>query len=186
MDAGRAIADHHPSGVGPPLAGGAFYRRRRTSPPPGDCAASASNMTLISTLKGISSGLEGRRGVKSLERVVFARLQYGAYRDEARFADGKELSPQILGPGVGVTLAPADSFASPVELTLTLSSWSRPNKIRMMTPSAHLWRSRSGSGSGALAIKRDAAVRTDDSHCNGQNGRGGAGASLSPPSGSAF
>jgi hypothetical protein len=58
-------------------------------------------------LEGISSDLQCRLGVKPLEHVIFARLQHGAYRDGVRFANGKELSLQILGPGVGVTLAPA-------------------------------------------------------------------------------
>jgi hypothetical protein len=46
-----------------------------------------------------------RLGVKSSEEVVFARLQHGAYRDRIMFANGKEISLQLLG--LGVSIAPA-------------------------------------------------------------------------------
>jgi hypothetical protein len=42
--------------------------------------------------------------VKAEEDVVFARLEHGAYRDGVRFTNGKEVSLQLLGSGVGATL----------------------------------------------------------------------------------
>ncbi len=37
--------------------------------------------------------------------VTFVRLEHGAYRDGIKFGNGKEISLQLLGSGVGVTLA---------------------------------------------------------------------------------
>lgn len=55
-------------------------------------------------LENISSDLQTRLGVKLEEEVIFARLEHGAYRDGIRFANGKEVSLQLLGSGVAVTL----------------------------------------------------------------------------------
>ena len=46
--------------------------------------------------------------VRDGEEVVFARLDYGRYTDGIRFANKKEISLQLLGPGVRVTLAQAE------------------------------------------------------------------------------
>ena len=72
---------------------------------PGDCttAVCVQYDTKLS-LEGISSDLQTRLGVKAAERVVFARLEHGAYRDGVKFGNGKEISLQLLGSGVGVTL----------------------------------------------------------------------------------
>jgi hypothetical protein len=42
--------------------------------------------------------------ISSEEEVVFARLEHGAYRDGVKFANGKEVSLQLLGAGVSVAL----------------------------------------------------------------------------------
>jgi hypothetical protein len=55
-------------------------------------------------LEGISNDLQMRLGVGSSESVVFERLQYGAYRDGVKFANGKNISLQLLGVGVTITL----------------------------------------------------------------------------------
>ncbi len=75
---------------------------------PGDCSTAV--CVLYDTklnLEGISSDLQTRLGVQPAEQVVFARLEHGAYRDGVRFGNGKEISLQLLGSGVGVTLVAA-------------------------------------------------------------------------------
>lgn len=49
--------------------------------------------------------------MKPEEDVVFARLEHGAYRDGIRFANGKEISLQLLGSGVGATLTAVEKPA---------------------------------------------------------------------------
>ncbi|MFZ1961191.1 MAG: hypothetical protein WAU63_08090 [Methylovirgula sp.] len=72
---------------------------------PGDCTTAVCvQYDTRLHLENISSDLQGRLGVKSEEEVVFARLEHGAYRDGIRFANGKEVSLQLLGSGVGATL----------------------------------------------------------------------------------
>ncbi|QXX73894.1 hypothetical protein [Methylovirgula sp. HY1] len=55
-------------------------------------------------LENISNDLQTRLGVKPEEEVIFARLEHGAYRDGIKFSNGKEVSLQLLGAGVGVAL----------------------------------------------------------------------------------
>jgi hypothetical protein len=55
-------------------------------------------------LEGISSDLQTHLGVSDEENVVFARLDYSRYVDGVRFANGKQISLQVLGPGVRITL----------------------------------------------------------------------------------
>ena len=57
-------------------------------------------------LENISADLQARLGVKPEEEVIFARLEHGAYRDGIKFGNGKEVSLQLLGAGVGVALVP--------------------------------------------------------------------------------
>ncbi|MFZ0558255.1 MAG: hypothetical protein WAM55_03095 [Methylovirgula sp.] len=72
---------------------------------PGDCTTAVCvQYDTRLHLENISSDLQVRLGVKSEEEVVFARLEHGAYRDGIRFANGKEVSLQLLGSGVGATL----------------------------------------------------------------------------------
>jgi hypothetical protein len=56
-------------------------------------------------LEGISPDLQSRLGVRAEEDVVFARLEHGAYRDGIKFANGKEVSLQLVGAGVSVMIA---------------------------------------------------------------------------------
>jgi hypothetical protein len=55
-------------------------------------------------LEGISSDVQTWLGVKDEEEVVFARLDYRRYADGITFANGKQISLQVLGPGVRITL----------------------------------------------------------------------------------
>ena len=72
---------------------------------PGDCTTAVCiQYDTRLHLENLSSDLQTRLGVKQQEDVVFARLEHGAYRDGIRFTSGKEVSLQVLGSGVGVTL----------------------------------------------------------------------------------
>lgn len=72
---------------------------------PGDCTTAVCvQYDTHLRLENISGDLQTRLGVKAEEDVVFARLEHGAYRDGVRFANGKEVSLQLLGSGVGATL----------------------------------------------------------------------------------
>ncbi len=72
---------------------------------PGDCTTAVCvQYDTHLRLENISGDLQTRLGVKAEEDVVFARLEHGAYRDGIRFANGKEISLQLLGSGVGATL----------------------------------------------------------------------------------
>jgi hypothetical protein len=72
---------------------------------PGDCTTAVCvQYDTRLHLENISSDLQTRLGVKSEEDVVFARLEHGAYRDGIRFANGKEVSLQLLGSGVAAAL----------------------------------------------------------------------------------
>lgn len=72
---------------------------------PGDCTTAVCvQYDTRLQLEGISNDLQARLGITSDEQVVFARLEHGAYRDGVRFANGKEISLQLLGSGVGATL----------------------------------------------------------------------------------
>ena len=73
---------------------------------PGDCTTAVCvQYDTHLKLEGISPDLQSRLGVKAQEEVVFARLEHGAYRDGIRFGNGKEVSLQLVGAGVGVTIA---------------------------------------------------------------------------------
>jgi hypothetical protein len=73
---------------------------------PGDCTTAVCvQYDTHLELEGISSDLQSRLGVGGEESVVFARLEHGAYRDGVKFANGKEISLQLLGSGVSVKLA---------------------------------------------------------------------------------
>ncbi|QAY96660.1 hypothetical protein CWB41_13740 [Methylovirgula ligni] len=72
---------------------------------PGDCTTAVCvQYDTHLRLENISSDLQTRLGIKAEEDVVFARLEHGAYRDGIRFANGKEISLQLLGSGVGASL----------------------------------------------------------------------------------
>ena len=72
---------------------------------PGDCkTAVCVQYDTPLTLENVRDDLQVRFGVKSEEQVTFARLDYGAYRDGIRFSNGKEISLQLLGSGVSVSV----------------------------------------------------------------------------------
>ena len=80
---------------------------------PGDCATAV--CVLYDTklnVEGISDELQKVLGLQSTEQVTFARLRHGAYRDGIKFQNGKELSLQLLGPGVRVSLVRAEAAAA--------------------------------------------------------------------------
>ena len=72
---------------------------------PGDCTTAVCvQYDTRLKLEGISSDLQTRLGVKNEEEVVFARLDYRRYADGIRFTNGNEISLQVLGTGVRITL----------------------------------------------------------------------------------
>jgi len=72
---------------------------------PGDCTTAVCvQYDTKLNIENISPDLQTRLGVSGVEGVVFARLEHGAYRDGVKFANGKEISLQLLGVGVGVSL----------------------------------------------------------------------------------
>jgi hypothetical protein len=81
---------------------------------PGDCTTAVCvQYDTHLRLENISGDLQTRLGVKAEEDVVFARLEHGAYRDGVRFTNGKEVSLQLLGSGVGATLTAVVKPAAP-------------------------------------------------------------------------
>jgi len=72
---------------------------------PGDCTTAVCvQYDTRLRLADISSDLQARLGISAQEEVVFARLEHGAYRDGVKFANGKEISLQLLGAGVNIAL----------------------------------------------------------------------------------
>jgi hypothetical protein len=72
---------------------------------PGDCTTAVCvQYDTRLKLEGISSDVQTWLGVKDEEEVVFARLDYRRYADGITFANGKQISLQVLGPGVRITL----------------------------------------------------------------------------------
>jgi len=72
---------------------------------PGDCTTAVCvQYDTHLKLEGISRDVQMRLGVKPSEEVVFEQLQHGAYRDGIKFINGKEISLQLLGSGVTITI----------------------------------------------------------------------------------
>jgi|GEM_PF-549381 len=72
---------------------------------PGDCTTAVCvQYDTHLKLADISSDLQARLNISAEEEVVFARLEHGAYRDGVKFANGKEISLQLLGAGVSIAL----------------------------------------------------------------------------------
>jgi hypothetical protein len=83
---------------------------------PGDCTTAVCvQYDTRLTLANISSDLQKRLDISEQEDVVFARLEHGAYRDGVKFANGKEISLQLLGAGVSISLATIEKPAPVVE-----------------------------------------------------------------------
>jgi hypothetical protein len=72
---------------------------------PGDCgtAVCVPYETRL-TIDGVSRDLQTLCGVPAIADAVFVRLDHGAYRDGLRFENGREVSLQQLGTGVGVSI----------------------------------------------------------------------------------
>jgi hypothetical protein len=72
---------------------------------PGDtsCAICVQYDTRL-VLEDIPQHVQAQCGVSPKETVTFARIETGAYHDAIRFADGRVLSLQHLGPGVSASL----------------------------------------------------------------------------------
>jgi hypothetical protein len=72
---------------------------------PGDCTTAVCvQYDTKLKLENISNDLQTRLSVGPEENVVFARLEHGAYRDGIKFGNGKEISLQLLGAGVAISL----------------------------------------------------------------------------------
>jgi hypothetical protein len=72
---------------------------------PGDCTTAVCvQYDMHLKLTDISSDLQTRLDISAEEEVVFARLDHGAYRDGVKFANGKQISLQLLGAGVTVAV----------------------------------------------------------------------------------
>ncbi len=56
------------------------------------------------TLENLPEHVRAMYGVSAREEVVFARIETGAYKDAVRFADGRVVSLQQLGPDVSATI----------------------------------------------------------------------------------
>jgi hypothetical protein len=78
---------------------------------PGDCTTAVCvQYDTPLKLEGISSELQRHLGVGPSESVVFERIRHGRngqYSDGVKFPNGKEISLQLLGPGVTITLVQA-------------------------------------------------------------------------------
>ncbi len=57
-------------------------------------------------LEFVPPNIQRAYGLGQTETVTFIRMEKGAYKDGVRFANGRELSLQQLGPGVHVSLTP--------------------------------------------------------------------------------
>jgi len=76
---------------------------------PGDCTTAVCvQYDTRLKLEGIPSDLQTRLGLRDKEEVVFARLDYGRHTDGIRFANGREISLQLLGSGVSIMLVEAE------------------------------------------------------------------------------
>lgn len=63
-------------------------------------------------LAGIPRFLQQSLNIDETARVTFVRLDYGPYHDGVRFADGTEITLQMLGPGVSAYVV--DALTAPV------------------------------------------------------------------------
>ncbi len=76
----------------------AFLRGSIGLAAPGDCTTAVCvQYDTQLNLEGISSDLQTRLGVKAGERVIFARLEHGAYRDGVKFGMARKSRCNFLG-----------------------------------------------------------------------------------------
>lgn len=81
---------------------------------PGDCTTAVCvQYDTRLKVENISPDLQSRLGVQVEENVVFARLEHGAYRDGVKFGNGKEISLQLLGSGVLISLVTVEKIETP-------------------------------------------------------------------------
>jgi len=93
---------------------------------PGDCTTAVCvQYDTKLKVENISADLQTRLGVQAEEGVVFARLEHGAYRDGVKFGNGKEISLQLLGSGVMISLIPAEKIESPAAAAEIVASQPR-------------------------------------------------------------
>ena len=57
-------------------------------------------------LENLPAHIQDAYDVRESEHAVFVRLEPGPYRDGVRFDNAREVSLQLLGPGVRVMLTP--------------------------------------------------------------------------------
>lgn len=80
---------------------------------PGDCTTAIcvqydTRLNLEDIPADVQTRIAGLGVVPTSEmEVTFCRIERGCYRDGVRFDNGKQLSLQLLGVGVGVALVPA-------------------------------------------------------------------------------
>ncbi len=55
-------------------------------------------------ITGIPANIQAGCNVNESEQAEFTRLEHGAYRDGIAFANGRRVSLQTLGQGVGIAL----------------------------------------------------------------------------------
>jgi len=89
---------------------------------PGDCTTAVCvQYDMRLKLTDISNDLQMRLDISADEEVIFARLEHGAYRDGLKFANGKQISLQLLGAGVSValveTVQPSEIVLEPETIT---------------------------------------------------------------------
>jgi hypothetical protein len=92
---------------------------------PGDCTTAVCvQYDTRLKLEGISSDLQRHLGVGPSESVVFERRHHGRYSDGIKFPNGKEISLQLLGPGVTVTIVQAQEKPKAI--------YERENRLELM------------------------------------------------------
>jgi hypothetical protein len=83
---------------------------------PGDCTTAVCvQYDTRLKLEGIAPELQRQLEIAASEAVVFARVDhgYGRYSDGIRFSNGKQISLQLLGPGVSAVLVEAEQKPMP-------------------------------------------------------------------------
>jgi hypothetical protein len=104
---------------------------------PGDCTTAVCvQYDTRLKLTDISSVLQTRLDISPEEDVVFARLEHGAYRDGVKFANGKEVSLQLLGAGVSIALVATVEKPLPVVEEKIMDEKPAPTIIREDAPAA--------------------------------------------------
>ncbi len=90
---------------------------------PGDCGTAVCvQYDTRLEFENLPPSLRATLGLNPRETVAFVRLDVGTYRDGVRFANGKEITLQQLGPGVRATIVPAHVKAEPFEASPAATS----------------------------------------------------------------